>query len=956
MEQMNIRLLQSPTVEKKGEEILFPYKKAAGLFYYLCVKKSATREELIHLLWADGSEASGRKSLREALYQIKKKVGEDFLLLSGQSSVRLNPEVPCFVDLDHPEDILEHYKGGFLDHFYVKNCYEFEEWAQETREYYRNCYLEEVRRRLDLAAAAGDESKMDAYTSILLRQDPYNEAFYQQAMGIFAEQGKYSMAIKLYYDLRKRLKEDLDMEPGEDVQEQMQRIFQVKENLMGGSIQREEYFFGRSQEVYRIHNRISALIRGDRALSLVVEGDVGVGKTALMEKVRRMFASHRVLIWSAACYETERGFYLKPWQDIFSQMEDLASQEKMDLRPEEAEIFRNFMRGGSELSGEGVPVSCQMVERTLLELVGRISKKRKILLFLDDIQWMDAMSVQLLQRLLLTYGGQSVLLIAGLRPCEENGFAESMELLLRKDLLERMELRNFTREETGEILEKLLPEIGGSAEQVEEIYRETDGNALFLMELAGEMREKGFTLDIPKKTAGVIGSRLARLSKEENQILDAMSIFIDRGNVEELEILLPWPRLTLLELLEELEKKHLIWENVTGGEVYYSFRHRMYWEYVYGRQSEGKKRHWHMQIGMFYEKDYEKEKSLRFLPLMVYHYERGGNKSKFYQYKLLYLKEFYTFRNENYPVLHEELFSGSSRLRERDGEQAMTSLAREVIRWEDSSRESKALKMESYYILGRYDIAVGDYREGTMAVQTSIRLAGELEDGEYLAGGCKQMIFYGIQVQDLEVMEEYLKQGREALKTYGLASEKVVFDRLEALYLSCKGEYREAEIRLRRILDYYEGLSGSQDLYRMGRVACYNYMGEIYRQQGLFTEACVFYRKALEGSGDGYPVNGVGQLYLNLGQALLAMEELSEAGTCLLRAVECFRYNDYRWGWDRAEACLCLLRLKEGKWEEAKEHLAKADGLAEQIRTPETLRLIGQLKEKLDEQDKHGHK
>ena len=62
------------------------------------------------------------------------------------------------------------------------------------------------------------------------------------------------------------------------------------------------------------------------------------------------------------------------------------------------------------------------------------------------------------------------------------------------------------------------------------------------------------------------------------------------------------------------------------------------------------------------------------------------------------------------------------------------------------------------------------------------------------------------------------------------------------------------------------------------------------------------------------------------------------------------------WGWDRAEACLCLLRLKEGKWEEAKEHLAKADGLAEQIRTPETLRLIGQLKEKLDEQDKHGHK
>lgn len=942
MEQMTVRLLRSPTVEWKGQEIRFPYKKAAGLFYYLCVKKSVTREEVIHLLWADGGEAAGRKSLREALYQIKKKVGEDFLLLSGQSGIRLNPDFPCFVDVDDLEGILDHYEGGFLDHFYVKNCYEFEEWAQETREYYRTRYMEEVRRLLDLAAAAGDEARMESYTSALLRQDPYNEELYCHVMGIFAEQGKYNMAIKLYYDLRKRLREELNQEPGEEVQEQMQQVIRVKEDLMGSSIRREEYFFGRSQEVYRIHDRIRGLLRGERALSLVVVGDVGVGKTALMNKVSHMLTSRRVLLWQAACYESERDFYLKPWQDIFAQMEELAAQGQMDLRPAEAEVFRNFMGLGA--AGEGnLSVSCQMVERTLLDLVGRISGRWKILLFLDDIQWMDPMSVQLLQRLLLTYGGKSVLLVAGMRPGQDNGFAEAMELLLRRDLLDTMELRNFTREETESILKQLLPEIGSSREKVEGIYRETDGNALFLMELIREIREKGFALDIPKKTAGVLGSRLARLSKEENQLLDAMSIFIEKASVEQLEILLPWPRLDLLDVLESLERQHLIWEQVAGGEVCYRFRHRLYWEFVYNRLSLGKRRHWHGQIGAYYEEEYQKTRSLPLLPLLVYHWEQGGERRKFYQYRLQYLKEFYTFRNENYPALRQELLSGADSLGDPGSVRAMTALAREVIRWQDSSRESKSLKMESYYILGRYDIAVGAYREGTMAVETCIRLAEELGSSEYRINGCKQMIFYGIQVQNLEVMEEYLRRGREALFSGGSPEEKAVFDRLEALLFSCLGRFQEAEIRLQKILHYYEELENGRDRHRMDIAACCNYLGEICRKRGQLEEACVYYRQALEECAGGYPTNGMGQLYRNLGWAMLSQGKREEAGRYLNQAVECFRHNDYRWGWDKAEACLCEMALQEGDLPTARRHFENARELAEQMQTPATLEWVRQL-------------
>lgn len=45
MANIKVYLLGRPYVEMDGERVNFPYKKAEGFFYYLCVKKTATREK-----------------------------------------------------------------------------------------------------------------------------------------------------------------------------------------------------------------------------------------------------------------------------------------------------------------------------------------------------------------------------------------------------------------------------------------------------------------------------------------------------------------------------------------------------------------------------------------------------------------------------------------------------------------------------------------------------------------------------------------------------------------------------------------------------------------------------------------------------------------------------------------------------------------------------------------------
>ena len=109
MDRIKVHLLGRPYVEANGERVNFPYKKAEGFFYYLCVKKTATREEIIYVLWGADNENVGRKNLREAVYQIKKLLGKEILVTAGHTSISLNPECMPEIDWDSitEENILE---------------------------------------------------------------------------------------------------------------------------------------------------------------------------------------------------------------------------------------------------------------------------------------------------------------------------------------------------------------------------------------------------------------------------------------------------------------------------------------------------------------------------------------------------------------------------------------------------------------------------------------------------------------------------------------------------------------------------------------------------------------------------------------------------------------------------------------------------------------------------------
>ena len=105
------------------------------------------------------------------------------------------------------------------------------------------------------------------------------------------------------------------------------------------------------------------------------------------------------------------------------------------------------------------------------------------------------------------------------------------------------------------------------------------------------MKEKGYTLEKSQKTNNVIKARLVGLPEQELEVLNCMSLFPEKVSIEEIELLhLDMDRLTLVRVLEKLQERHLIKELLVGWNVYYKFEHQVFKEYIYDKQSVGKKR------------------------------------------------------------------------------------------------------------------------------------------------------------------------------------------------------------------------------------------------------------------------------------------------------------------------------------------------------------------------------
>ncbi len=74
------------------------------------------------------------QNLRQALFQIRRCLDKDAILLHGKNSLELNPKFGFGSEWDLPEADFALRQDRFLDFFYLKDCPEFEVWVENKRD------------------------------------------------------------------------------------------------------------------------------------------------------------------------------------------------------------------------------------------------------------------------------------------------------------------------------------------------------------------------------------------------------------------------------------------------------------------------------------------------------------------------------------------------------------------------------------------------------------------------------------------------------------------------------------------------------------------------------------------------------------------------------------------------------------------------------------------------------
>ncbi|MPY96345.1 MAG: AAA family ATPase, partial [Acidimicrobiia bacterium] len=249
---------------------------------------------------------------------------------------------------------------------------------------------------------------------------------------------------------------------------------------------------GRAAELAALRAAVERASSGEAA-TVVVSGEAGVGKSRLVEELMRTARGDGALVLLGRCVDVGDGELA--YAPIAGALRSLAAQvddDELDaaLGPGRAELARLV----PDLAGEdGAPGAgpatfgkARLFE-LLLGALGRLGRRRPVVLVVEDLHWADGSTRDLLRFLVRAAAGERLALIVTYRTDHLHRAHPLRPYLveLRRDgRVECVDLGPFSRAEFAEHVAAILGTTPSPA-SLDRLLERSDGNAFFTEELLG---------------------------------------------------------------------------------------------------------------------------------------------------------------------------------------------------------------------------------------------------------------------------------------------------------------------------------------------------------------------------------------------------------------------------------------------------------------------------------------
>jgi DNA-binding SARP family transcriptional activator len=219
---IEFRSLGGSSIRCDGAECtgLAAHKQKVALLFYLAVEGPVARSSLLPLFWPHGEEEKARHSLSQLLYALRQELGEEHFEVVGDQ-VGLTSDAVA-VDLKEFEaaaaagrwdEVVELYRGPFLDQFHLPGSPEFDEWQTRSRAWVSALARRAFGRVIEARAAGGDVAGALAIASRWVNLEPLEDEAQHALIALLAMSGDRTAALSQFEAYRKRLAADLELEP-----------------------------------------------------------------------------------------------------------------------------------------------------------------------------------------------------------------------------------------------------------------------------------------------------------------------------------------------------------------------------------------------------------------------------------------------------------------------------------------------------------------------------------------------------------------------------------------------------------------------------------------------------------------------------------------------------------------------------------------------------------------------